>query len=115
MALTKVYIGATENLELYNGDDIISFVFTVTNADNTAYSFTGYTDINLYIYADKNRKMLVKTILAADFVISTNTITWSSDYSASIALENGIYYYSLTYEDATSRPISIAVGSLRVI
>ena len=115
MSLTKVYIGATENLELYNGDDIIGFTFTVSNSDGTDYSFTGYTDQNLYIYADKERKILVKTILAADLVISGNIITWSSDYSASINLNNGTYYYSLTYEDATSRPITISLGTLRVI
>jgi len=115
MALTKVYIGATENLELFNGDDIIGFTFTVTNSDGSAYNFTGYTDQNLYIYADANRKVLLKTILAADLTISSNVITWSSDYSASIALENGLYYYSLTYEDATSRPVSVALGTLRIV
>ena len=112
---TKVYIGDTQNLELYKGDDIVGFTFTVTNSDSSAYDFTGYTDQNLYIYADKDRKILAKTILAADLSISSNVITWSSDYSASIDLNQGLYYYSLTYEDSTSRPITVSLGTLKVV
>lgn len=115
MSVTKVYIGDTVNLELLNGDDIIGFTFTVTDSAGSAYSFTGYTDQNLYIYADKERKILVKTILAADLVISGGVITWSSDYSASIGLNSGLYYYTLTYEDSTSRPITVALGNFKIV
>lgn len=112
---TNVYIGATEHLILYKGDDIIGFTFTVTNSDDSAYDFTGYTDQNLYIYSDKNRTTLLKTILAADLVIASNVITWTSDYSSSIALEADLYSYSLTYEDASNRPITISKGNFEII
>jgi len=115
MAFTKVYIGDTEDLKLLDGDDIIGFTFTVTNADNTPYDFTGFTDQNLFIFTDKFRNTLVKTITAAQLAIASNIITWTSDYSADIALEIGNYYYTLTYEDATSRPITIVVGDLKVV
>jgi len=112
---TNVYIGATEHLTLLKDDDIIGFTFTVTNSDTTAYDFTGYTDQNLYIYSDKNKTNLVATILAADLVIASNVITWSSDYSVSIALDTDLYFYNLAYEDATSRPITVAKGNFEVI
>ena len=115
MSTTKVYIGDNENLELFLGDDIINFTFTVLNADGTAFDFTGFTDQNLFIFTDKNRNVIAKKILAADLVISGNVITWSSDYSASINLDIDLYFYSLTYEDSTSRPITVALGTLRII
>lgn len=115
MAFTNVYIGDTEDLKLLNGDDIIGFTFTVTNADSTPYDFTGNTDINLYIYTGRDRLTLLQTITSGSLSIASNVITWSSDYSADIALDNGSYYYTLTYEDASSRPITVAVGDLKVV
>ena len=115
MAYTNIFIGAQSDLKMYMGDDIIGFTFTVTNADTTAYDFTGYTDQYLKIYNHRGGTLEV-TIAAADLTIASNVITWSSDYSATIALTDlDIYYYELTYEDATSRPITIAYGNLNLV
>ena len=115
MSFTNVYIGDTENLSLLEGDDVISFTFTVTNSDASAYSFSGVSDQNMYIYSDKYTDTLLVTIPAAQLVIASNVITWTSDYSADIALDTGAYYYVLTWEDATSRPITIALGDFKIV
>jgi hypothetical protein len=117
MSYTKIYIGDNEDLSMYMGDDIIGFTFTVTNSDDSAYDFTGYTDVYLKIY-DHRGGALKATIAngATGVAISSNVITWNSDYSADIALtEVGLYYYELTYEDATSRPITVCFGDLKLI
>ena len=117
MAFTQVYIGANKDLALYMNDDIIGFTFTVTNADASAYDFTGLTDLNLRIY-DHRSGTLKATITngATGVANASNVITWNSDYSADIALtETGLYYYELVWEDSNSKPITICYGDLKII
>jgi len=116
MAYTKVYIGDNEDLAIYHGDDIIGFTFTVTNSDDSAYDFTGYTDINLKIYDYRGGTALVTLVVTDNLTISSNVVTLNADYSADIALsELGLYYYELTYNDASSRPITVCFGKLKLI
>lgn len=117
MAYTNIYIGDEQDLALYMNDDIIGFTFTVTNSDDSAYDFTGYTDVYLKIYNTRGRDLLATIANGASGVsISSNVVTLNADYSADIAItETGIYYYELTYEDASSRPITVSYGKLKVI
>ena len=117
MTPTNVYIGANKPLALYMNDDIIGFTFTVLNNDGTDYDFSGSTDVNLKIYTTRGGR-LISTISqgATGVAISGNVITWNSDYSADIDIkETGTYYYELTYNDSSSRPITVAFGSINVI
>lgn len=116
MAYTKIYRGQELDLSAYKGDDIINFTFTVTDSAGDAYDFTGYTDINMIIY-DKRGGTADATLVATDnLTISSNVITLNADYSADIAItELGIYYYELTYNDASSRPITVAFGKFQLI
>lgn len=116
MAYTNIYIGDKEDLRMYMNDDIIGFTFTVKNSDSTAYDFTGWTDINLKIYTHRGGTLKATLVKTTNLTISSNVVTLNADYSAEIYItETGNYYYELTYEDASSRPITIAYGDLMII
>lgn len=116
MSYTKLYIGADQDLSAYKGDDIIDFTFTVTNSDDSAYDFTGYTDINMKIYDHRGGTLKATLVATNNLTISSNVITLNADYSADIAINDiGLYYYEITYLDASSRPITICFGTLKII
>ena len=117
MSFTKVYIGEDKPLAIYMNVDINGFTFTVTNSDDTAYDFTGLTDLNLKIY-DHRGGTLEATIVngATGVAAAANVITWNSDYSVDILITKlGIHYYDLIWEDSNSKPILIAFGDLKII
>ena len=117
MAFNKVYIGTQTDLSLYKGDDIIGFTFTITNSDDSAYDFTGLTDLNLIIY-DHRGGTAEATITngATGVSAASNVITWNSDYSADININVlGMHYYELTWEDSNSKPITVCYGKMKII
>jgi hypothetical protein len=116
MSYTKLYIGAETPLMAYKGDDIIGFTFTVTNSDDSAYDFTGYTDINLTIYNHRGGDVLATLVATTNLTISSNVITLNADYSTDINISDlSIHYYELTYLDASSRPITVCFGDFKII
>ena len=115
MGYNKTYIGRKMDLGLFKGNDIINYTFTVTNSDETAYSFTGYTDINMKVYSDEDRTNILKTITTGSFSIAAGVITWNTDYSAALDLNLGDYFYEFTYEDASNRPITISYGDFKIL
>ena len=115
MNFTNVFIGDNKNLKLFKGDDVIGFDFTVNASGGTPYDFTGFTDVNLFIYSTDDKTNVLKTILAADLVIAANVITWTSIYASAIDLNVGNYHYKLTYEDATGQIITVSFGVLKVV
>lgn len=117
MSYTAFYIGKEKDIAIYKGDDLIDRTFTIKNNDGTAYDFTGYTDINLNIYKYSHRDKPLKTLTATtNLTISGNVITLNADYSADIDINKlGIYYYELTYLDASSRPITVCFGRFEII
>lgn len=112
----NVYIGTRNDLQFLIGEDVINETFTVTNADGSAYDFTGFTDLNLYIFNGDTRSRLVKTLVATtNLTIPTpanGIILLNIDYSTDIGqtLKAEEYYYKLTYLDASSRPITVCFG-----
>jgi hypothetical protein len=112
----KVYIGTRNDLEFLMGEDVINETFTVKNADGSAYDFTGFTDVNLFIYNGDTRKRLVKTLVVdTNLTIPTpenGIILLNIDYSTDIGvtLKPEEYYYKLTYLDASSRTITVCFG-----
>lgn len=115
MGFNRTYIGRKMDLGLFKGNDIINYTLGVTNKDGTAYSFTGYTDINLKVYSDEDRTNVLKTIATGSFSIAANVITINVDYSVALDLNVGDYFYELTYEDATSRPITVIYGDFKIV
>ena len=116
MAYTKIYIGANQDLSAYKGDDIIDFTFTVTDSDGADYDFTGFSDLNLIIYNHRGGDVLATLVNTTNLTISGNVITLNADYSADIAINDlSIHYYELTYNDASSRPITVAFGDFKII
>lgn len=116
MTYTNIYIGDEENLSMYMGDDIIGFTFTVTNSDDSAYDFTGWTDVNLKIYDHRGGTVQATLVKTTNLTISSNVVTLNANYSDAIALSNlGLYYYGLTYEDASNRPITVCFGTLKLV
>lgn len=117
--VAKLYIGDIADLEALENEDVIDFVFAVTNADTTDYDFTGFTALNLFIFDTDTKTKLVETLInSTNLTIPSPTngeVKLNIDYSADIDIAEGLYYYRLTYEDATSRPITVAKGDFNII
>ena len=118
MSCTKVYISDVENLCLLMHNDIDGFTFTVLNEDETAYDFTGKTDLFLKIY-DRRRGNLLVTVpdsLTNGISVSANVITLNSNYAADIALFIAKkYYYEMSWIDTNSNLITVSLGDLEII
>ena len=115
MATTNVYISDEGDLKLLMHDDFTGFTFTVTNDDDSAYDFTGYTDVFLKIRTEQ-RGRLLKTIpnsLTNGVSIVDNIVSWSATYADDIAIFNAkTYYFELSYLDDNSKLITIIFGDL---
>ena len=97
MSATKLYIGEKQDLELLVGDDVIDATFTVLNSDGSSYDFTGFTDINFYIYDYKARRFLRETFVnTTNLSISSNVITLKVDYSVDVDILPRLYYFKMT-------------------
>lgn len=118
MVTTNVYISDEGNLKLLMHDDFTGFTFTVTNDDDSAYDFTGFTDVFLKIYTEQRGKLL-KTIpehATNGVSISSNIVSWSATYADDIAIFNAkTYHFELSYLDANSKLITIIFGDFTII
>ena len=120
MATTKIYIGDNEDLQLYENDDVIDFVFNVFQSDGSSdYDFTGITDENLKVYDRRGGKLLLTIADAGSptgIAQTNNDITLNIDWSADMgAFDIGAYYYELVWEDSSNRPITVSFGKWIII
>ena len=117
--VSKLYIGDEFNLELLFNEDVIDFTLAVTNSDESAYDFTGFTDINLYIYDAETQSKLLETLIATtNLTIPTpanGEVILNIDYSNDIDIDPGEYYAKLTYLDASSRVITVGLGPFEIV
>jgi hypothetical protein len=117
--INKIYIGDVQDLELLFNEDVIAFTFAVTNADTTAYNFTGFTDVNLEVFDCDTKSKLLETLVKTDNLTiptpANGLVLLSVDYSVDIDIDPGLYYYKLTYLDASSRPITVSLGEFNII
>lgn len=119
MSLNKLYIGDVQALEMLEDEDIIDYIFSVVDSDETASNLTGFTDINLYIFDGDTKTKLLETLVVTDNLTiptpASGEIVLNVDYSVDIDIDKGMYYYRLTYLDASSRPITVGKGPFEII
>ena len=116
MSYVKTFIGEELDLMMYKGNDIIDFTFTVTNSDDSAYDFTGITDINLIIYDHRDGTVLKTLVITDNLTVASNVVTLNADYSADINLDTSdLRYYELVWNDSASRPITICYNNLKIV
>lgn len=118
MSYTDTFIGKAKPLRIYANIDVIDFTFTVLNNDESAYDFTGWTDINLKIYNHRGGTLLETLVKTVNLTISSNVITLNIDWSEDMAAEidtTDLLYYDLIFLDSSSRSIMISFGDFKVI
>lgn len=116
MTFNDTFIGREKHLRVYEGIDILNFVFAVLNEDLTDYSFAGITDINLRIYNHRDGTLLKTLVITDNLTVSGNDVTMNVDYSTDLALDaSDLRYYDLIWEDSSNQPIMISYGNFKVI
>ena len=117
MSNDKLYIGQEKGLTMLIDEDVIDATMTVTNADDTDYSFAGITDINMLIWDHQGGPLLDTLVMTDNLTVSSNIITLNVDYSADMTgvTLSGIYYFKITWNDASARPITVRFGNLKMI
>ncbi len=113
----KLYIGQEKEISMLIDEDVIDATMTVLNEDDSDYAFTGITDINMRIWDHKGGTLLATLVITDNLVVAGNVITINVDYSTDMTAitEAGINFFKMTWNDATSRPITVRFGNLIMV
>ena len=117
MAADKLYIGQEKDISMLLDEDVIAATMTVTNEDLSNYAFTGITDINMNIWDHEGGTLLETLVITTNLTVATNVITVNVDYSVDMTgiTKRGLYYFKVTWNDASARPITVRFGTLKMV
>jgi hypothetical protein len=119
---TQVYVGDREDINIYMGDDVISYDFTILDYNDVAYDFTGLTALTFSVFATRPSNLTdqasptLQLTNGSGVSYASNVVSWDLDYSADLTTTGvGDYYYEIQWLNSTSQPQTVCFGTLKVV
>ena len=96
--------------------DTDSIIITVTNADNSAFDFTGYLSAKMAVSPDPDPANTDSQLfeVAGVFNIPSGTITFNLS-KAQATNDAGVYYHDIKVTDSASKDKTIARGKFELV